>query len=46
MTSSHCLKKDNCCETITSVNRHCYRAQCIATANALAKAMNLDDDFW
>lgn len=46
LSGSHCLKKDGCCDSIGPVNRHCYRAQCMATARALAKGLNLDDDFW
>jgi ferrochelatase len=38
---SHCLKKENCCATITDANRDCYRAQCFATARAMASRLGL-----
>ena len=38
-TGNHCLKTQECCFKITSVNRFCYRAQCFATTFALQKAM-------
>lgn len=41
---SHCLKKNDCCAQITDANRDCYRAQCFATARALAKKMGLSSD--
>ena len=42
-TDSHCLKKENCCGSIVEANRDCYRAQCYATARALASALGLSD---
>ena len=45
-TGSHCLATDNCCETITDTNRHCYRAQCFETSRLLAKEMGLQRDQW
>ncbi len=41
---SHCLEKTDCCAEITDANRDCYRAQCFATARALAKKLGLTQD--
>ena len=43
-TGQHCLKKADCCEVIVDANRNCYRAQCVQTGRALAKALGLGDD--
>jgi ferrochelatase len=40
----HCLESDCCCDAIVAANRSCYRAQCFATARALARALALPDD--
>ena len=40
----HCLMNVNCCDKIVAANRDCYRAQCFATARALAKATGLNAD--
>ena len=40
----HCLKEASCCDAIIEVNRDCYRAQCFATARALAAAVGLSPD--
>lgn len=37
----HCLASPSCCATLTDANRNCYRAQCYATARALAQALHL-----
>lgn len=42
----HCLALAGCCDLITTANRRCYRAQCYATARALAKALNLTENQW
>ena len=42
--SPKCLKADDCCASIRDDNRHCYRAQCYATARALAAALGLGPD--
>jgi ferrochelatase len=42
----HCLQSADCCAAITNANRACYRAQCFATARALAKALDLGDGAW
>lgn len=40
---THCLVKENCCETIRKgqANELCYRAQSYATARAIAEKLNL-----
>ena len=45
-THNHCLQQDSCCEQITSKNRNCYRAQCFATARALAEQLELPASSW
>lgn len=40
----HCRADETCCAAIVTANRHCYRAQCYATARALAKALGLAAD--
>jgi len=37
----HCLASEGCCDTIGEANRDCYRAQCFATARALAAELRL-----
>jgi ferrochelatase len=41
---STCLAVADCCASIRADNRHCYRAQCYATARALAAGLGLADD--
>jgi len=41
VSGNHCLANANCCDTVTSVNRYCYRAQCYATARGLASRLEL-----
>jgi ferrochelatase len=41
-----CLKSGSCCDQITPANRFCYRAQCFATARALARALHLEPGTW
>jgi ferrochelatase len=48
-TGGHCLPPGQaaygaCCERIVAANRHCYRAQCVATARALAGRLGLAAD--
>jgi protoporphyrin/coproporphyrin ferrochelatase len=38
-SGEHCLKREDCCGALVEVNRFCYRAQCFATARALAAAL-------
>ena len=35
--TGHCFSSPNCCQT----NRHCYRAQCLATTRALASMLQV-----
>ncbi|MET3114269.1 ferrochelatase [Pedobacter sp. CG_S7] len=37
----HCLKKDNCCATLTDANKFCYSAQCHDTARLIAEELNV-----
>jgi ferrochelatase len=45
-TGSHCLRSDDCCAQMSSANSECYRAQCFATARALAAKLGLEDGKW
>ena len=38
---NHCLVAENCCSTISTKNQFCYSAQCFATAQAIAKKLDL-----
>ncbi len=40
-SGNHCLVKSDCCDVIVEANRHCYRAQCFATARSLVSALGL-----
>jgi ferrochelatase len=42
----HCLIAADCCARIGEANRDCYRAQCFATARALASRLGLADSSW
>jgi ferrochelatase len=42
----HCLRTEDCCATLTAVNKDCYRAQCFATSRALAARLGLAPDVW
>ena len=42
MSGTHCLKREDCCAEIVAANRHCYRAQCYATARALTAKLGID----
>jgi ferrochelatase len=44
LTGSHCLCRDDCCDTIAAVNADCYRAQCFATARSLAERLGVPED--
>ena len=37
----HCLASADCCDRIVDANRNCYRAQCFATARALADRLGV-----
>lgn len=39
-----CLKKENCCQTLCSLNQDCYGAQCRATAQLIAKGLSLPEE--
>ncbi len=41
---AHCLAQNDCCARIVASNRYCYRAQCFATARALAQRLGLAED--
>lgn len=41
---NHCLQKENCCQSISSVNQFCYSAQCHATTRAIAAELGLSPD--
>lgn len=43
-TGKHCLEAADCCARIVGANRHCYRAQCFATARGLAARLQLGED--
>jgi ferrochelatase len=40
-TAAHCLQSASCCDRMVDANRDCYRAQCFATARALAHRLGL-----
>ena len=41
-----CLMSANCCDTLTESNKHCYKAQCLFSARAIAEALNLAPNSW
>lgn len=45
-SGTHCLASAGCCDALTDANRHCYRAQCYATARGLAKRLGLGPEGW
>jgi ferrochelatase len=42
----HCLRDEGCCDALSERNAGCYRAQCHATARALATRLELAPDRW
>jgi ferrochelatase len=42
----HCLASPSCCDAVAGPSRDCYRAQCFATARALAARLALTDGTW
>jgi len=44
--SGGCLKTATCCEPLCDANRHCYKAQCLYSANAIADALGLAPEAW
>ncbi|MBM7118425.1 ferrochelatase [Archangium primigenium] len=45
-SGTHCLASASCCDALTDVNRHCYRAQSYATARGLAARLGLAPGTW
>jgi ferrochelatase len=43
-TGAHCLKSATCCDRIVEANRNCYRAQCFATARAIADGLGVREE--
>lgn len=41
--SAKCTIDKNCCDSIREDNKNCYRAQCFATARAIAKELDLNE---
>lgn len=41
-TGDWCLAAEGCCDTMTSANRFCYRAQAFATTRGLVERLGLD----
>lgn len=39
----HCLTHPDCCAKLVAENRHCYRAQCFATARLLAERLGISE---
>lgn len=40
-SKAHCLKVENCCETLCDNNKFCYSAQCYQTAKLIAAELNI-----
>ena len=45
-TGSHCLASEHCCELLSPARRSCYKAQCLATAQALAERLEVQPEQW
>ena len=45
-SGAHCLQSSTCCDRMVAANRHCYRAQCYATARLIAARLKLPEDQW
>jgi ferrochelatase len=43
---NYCLSKSTCCDSISDLNRNCYRAQSYQTARSLAQALALKESQW
>ena len=43
-SAKHCLKKHNCCSTLTDNNKFCYSAQCHDTARLIADQLSIPSD--
>jgi ferrochelatase len=44
VSGGHCLGTADCCAAVSVANRRCYRAQCFATARAIAAKLSLPAD--
>ena len=44
--SGECLASAKCCDTLTKSNEHCYKAQCLYSARAIAEALGLTPESW
>ncbi len=45
-TGERCLASPDCCERAAAAGSRCYRAQCFATARALARTLGLEPGSW
>jgi ferrochelatase len=45
-SGAHCLATPTCCDVPAPAHRFCYRAQCVATARALAGTLGLAPHEW
>ncbi|HEY0555035.1 MAG TPA: ferrochelatase, partial [Thermoanaerobaculia bacterium] len=43
-SGSHCLVRADCCAAVGPANRHCYRAQCHASARLLAERLGVPEE--
>jgi ferrochelatase len=43
-SGSHCFARADCCAAVGPANRHCYRAQCHATARLLAERLGVPEE--
>lgn len=44
--NSPCSTHAQCCDAMTDANRNCYRAQCFATARAMARNFEIESGQW
>ncbi len=44
VSGNHCLQSNDCCASVGAANRHCYRAQCYATARLLAERLGVPEE--
>jgi ferrochelatase len=45
-TGGHCLASEHCCDLLSPARRTCYRAQCLATAQGVARRLELSSAQW
>jgi ferrochelatase len=45
-TGAHCLKVNDCCHVASTAHKFCYRHQVTATAELVAKQLNLPKEKW